>query len=90
MLLLAEPFGRLTRVFGMRWLIVAGAILATAGIGWAGSWPHPLPWSHIVLGTAVFGLGISLAVSALTHAAVAAVPETCAGAASGLNHAACV
>ncbi len=35
----------------------------------------------------MFGLGISLAVSALTHAAVAAVPDTCAGVASGLNHA---
>jgi hypothetical protein len=41
----------------------------------------------MVVGAGLFGLGISLAVSALTHAAVAAVPETCAGAASGLNHA---
>ena len=88
MLLLAERFGRLTRVFGTRWLMVAGAILAAAAIGWMGRGPHPLPfWSHLVLGTTVFGLAISLAVSALTHAAVAAVPETCAGAASGLNHA---
>ena len=87
MLLLAEPLGRLTRVCGMRWLIVAGAIFAAAGVGWTGSRPHPVPWSHILLGTAVFGLGISLAVTALTHAAVAAVPETHAGAASGLNHA---
>jgi hypothetical protein len=39
------------------------------------------------MGTGLFGLGISLAASALTHAAVAAVPDTCAGAASGLNHA---
>jgi hypothetical protein len=30
---------------------------------------------------------VSLAASALTHAAVAAVPDACAGAASGLNHA---
>ena len=35
----------------------------------------------------LFGFGLSLAVSALTHAAVAGVPETCAGTASGLNHA---
>ena len=35
---------------------------------------------HIIFGTGLFGLGISLAVSALTHAAVAAVPDTCAGA----------
>ena len=30
---------------------------------------------------------MSVAVSALTHAAIAAVPADCAGAASGLNHA---
>jgi hypothetical protein len=88
MLFFAERFGRLTRLIGARWLIVAGALVAAAGIAWMGSRPHPLPfWSHIVVGTALFGLGISLAVSALTHAAVAAVPEACAGAASGLNHA---
>ena len=50
--------------------------------------PDPLPfWSRIVVGTCLFGLGVSLAVSPLTHAAISAVPEDCAGAASGLNHA---
>jgi MFS family permease len=88
MLLLAERFGRLTSSLGTRWLIVAGTISAAAGIGWMGTASHPVPfWSHIILGTTLFGLGISVAVSALTHAAVAAVPDTCAGAASGLNHA---
>jgi MFS family permease len=86
MLLLAERFALLTRSLGARWLILAGAVAAGAGIGWMGA--HPLPaWWHIVLGTGVFGFGLSLAVSAVTNAAVAAVPETCAGAASGLNHA---
>jgi MFS family permease len=88
MLLLAERFGTLTAVVGARPLAVSGALSAALGIGWIGSTPHPVPfWSHIIVGSALFGLGISLAVSALTHAAVAAVPETCAGAASGLNHA---
>ena len=50
--------------------------------------PDPLPfWSHIIPGALLLGTGVSLAVSALTHAAVSAVPEGCAGAASGLNHA---
>ena len=40
-----------------------------------------------MVGTTVFGLGVSLAVSPLTNCAVSAVPESCAGAASGLNHA---
>jgi MFS family permease len=88
MLFLAEPFGRLTTRVGTRALISAGALSAAAGLYWMASGPHPLPfWSRLIVGTASFGLGISLAVSALTHAAVAAVPETCAGAASGLNHA---
>lgn len=86
MLLLAERFARLTASLGARWLIIAGAAAAGAGIGWTGTQPLPA-WWHIVLGTGVFGFGLSLAVSALTNAAVAAVPETCAGAASGLNHA---
>jgi hypothetical protein len=44
-------------------------------------------WSHIIAGTTMFGLGMSVAVSSLTHVAVAAVPDTYAGAAPGLNHA---
>ena len=88
MLFLAEPFGRLAPRLGTRRIIVIGGCLAGAGILWIGLGPHPLPfWSHILAGTAAFGLGVSLAVSALTHAAVSAVPESCAGAASGFNHA---
>jgi MFS family permease len=88
MLLFAERFGRLTASIGSRWLVMGGAIAGAGGIAWIGTVPHPVPfWSHIIAGTTLFGLGISIAVSALTHAAVAAVPEQCAGAASGLNHA---
>jgi hypothetical protein len=88
MLLLAERFGRLAATLGTRSVIAAGAVSAAAGIMWMGSSDHPLPfWSHLVAGTALFGLGLSLPVSALTHAAVAAVPDACGGAASGLNHA---
>jgi MFS family permease len=88
MLLFAERFGRLTSSVGTKWLVLAGVVPAAGGIAWIGSAAHPVPfWSHIFLGTTVFGIGISVAVSALTHAAVAAVPAQCAGAASGLNHA---
>jgi MFS family permease len=88
MLLLAERFGRLTARVGTRAVIASGACVAAAGIGWVAIGSHPLPfWSHLILGTSIFGLGISVAVSALTHAAVAAVPTASAGAASGLNHA---
>jgi MFS family permease len=88
MLLLAERFGRLTPSIGTRPLVILGALIAGGGIAWIGAAPHPIPfWSHIITGTTMFGLGMSVAVSALTHAAVAAVPADCAGAASGLNHA---
>ena len=88
MLFFAERFGRLTAFIGARRLIVAGTLSAAAAIAWLGLSEYPLPfWPHMVLGTGLFGLGTSLAVSALTHAAVAAVPDTCAGTASGLNHA---
>jgi MFS family permease len=88
MLLFAERFGRLTSSVGTKWLVMGSALPAAGGIAWIGSASHPVPfWSHIILGTTLFGLGISIAVSALTNAAVAAVPERYAGAASGLNHA---
>jgi MFS family permease len=88
MLLLAERFGRLTASIGTKPMVIIGALTAGGGVAWIGSAPHPIPfWSHIIMGTALFGLGMSVAVSALTHAAVAAVPADCAGAASGLNHA---
>jgi MFS family permease len=88
LLLFAERLGRFTAVIGTRWVIVAGALAAALGIGWIGSSPHPVPfWSHLIAGTSLFGFGLSLAVSALTHAAVAGVPDACAGTASGLNHA---
>ncbi len=88
MLFLAEPFGRLGVRLGSRLLIGAGSLTAGAGIFWMALGPDPLPfWSHIIPGALLLGTGVSLAVSALTHAAVSAVPEGCAGAASGLNHA---
>jgi hypothetical protein len=88
MLLFAERFGRITTLCGTRCVIGIGACAAAAGIGWMATAAHPLQfWAHMVVGTALFGLGTSLAASALTHAAVGAVPDTWAGAASGLNHA---
>lgn len=88
LMLLAGRFGRLTSILGTRQVVVGGALLSSAGLLWMALAPHPLAfWWHLVVGTTLFGAGLSLAVAALTEAAVAAVPEAYAGAASGLNHA---
>jgi MFS family permease len=88
MLFLAEPFGRLATRVGTRRLVTVGTLVASAGLFWIGSAQLPVAfWSRMIVGTALFGLGLSIAVSPLTHAAVAALPEACGGAASGLNHA---
>jgi MFS family permease len=88
MLFPAERLGRVAPRVGTRAVIALGSVLAAGGILWMAAGPDPLPfWSRIVVGTCLFGLGVSMAVSPLTHAAISAVPEDCAGAASGLNHA---
>jgi MFS family permease len=88
MLFFAEPFGRIGARAGTKSLIVIGSAAAAAGALWMAAAPHPLAfWSRIVVGTTLFGFGVSIAVSPLTHAAVSAVPERCAGVASGFNHA---
>ncbi len=88
MLLFAEPFGRLAARLGTRGVVIVASLVASAGVLWIATGTSPLPFtSRIVVGAAAFGLGISLAVSALTHAAVSAVPDSCAGAASGFSHA---
>jgi MFS family permease len=87
-LVLAEPFGRAGAWIGARTLVMAAPLAAAAGVLWIGMGPHPLPfWTHIVTGAALFGLGVAMAVSPLTHAAISSVPEESAGTASGVHHA---
>jgi MFS family permease len=88
MMFFAAPFAKLSPRVGSRRLIALGSVVATAGAVWLAAMPGALPfWLSIVVGTALFGLGVSIAVSPLTQAAVASVSESCAGAASALNHA---
>jgi MFS family permease len=87
MLFLAERFGRLAVSVGARALTIAGTLAAASGPAWLAASPHPIPIWVLAGAAACFGLGLSLATSPLTHAAVAGAPESCAGAASALNHA---
>jgi MFS family permease len=84
---LAAPFAKLSPRLGGKRLVGVGSVVAAAGAVWM-AWSPSLPfWAIVVIGTALFGLGVSMAVSPLTQAAVAGVGESCAGAASALNHA---
>ena len=88
MMFFAAPFARLSARVGSRPLVGAGSLMAAGGAVWMAVTPFGWPfWSAIVIGTSLFGLGVAIAVSPLTHAAVGAVGESCAGAASALNHA---
>jgi MFS family permease len=87
MMFLAAPFAKLTARVGSRRLVAIGSVIAAAGAVWM-AMPTGMPfWAAVLVGTSLFGLGVSIAVSPLTHAAVSAVGESCAGTASALNHA---
>ena len=88
MMFFAAPFAKLGPRVGSKRLVLLGSIMAASGPVLMALLPTDFPfWVSVVLGTALFGLGVSIAVSPLTQAAVASVHESCAGAASALNHA---
>ena len=84
----AGLLGRVTARFGSRLVLTTAAGIAASGVLWLATGPHPLSFTtRLIPAMLVFGLGISVGVAPLTQAAVSAVPEHCAGSASGLNHA---
>jgi MFS family permease len=88
MLFGAGLLGRMTARFGSRLVLTTAAGIAASGVVWLATGPHPLSFTtRLIPAMLLFGLGISVAVAPLTQAAVSAVPEHCAGSASGLNHA---
>lgn len=88
MMFFAAPFAKLSPKWGSKRLVAVGSAVAAAGAAWMAAPVADLPlWTAVVIGTAAFGLGVAIAVSPLTQAAVAGVGESCAGAASALNHA---
>jgi MFS family permease len=88
MLALSERFGHLGTRYGPRRILTAGAVACSAGLLWLATGVDPIDfWTRIIPATALFGLGMAIAVAPLTHAAVSSVPNDCAGAASGVNNA---
>jgi MFS family permease len=88
MMFFSAPFAKWGAQLGSRRLIAIGSVIAAAGAGWMAAFPASVPiWTTVVLGNSLFGLGVSIAVSPLTQAAIAGVDKSCAGSASALNHA---
>ena len=83
MLIMSLQAGRIARRFGSRAALLAGSV-ATAMSFVLLLLGHSQPW-HFYLASAVFGLGIGLAFSALGNLIVDAVPRTHTGVASGMN-----
>lgn len=88
MLVLSAPAGRWAQVHGARIPMIAGPVLAAAGlillmrIG-----PDTNYLLDVLPGVLVFGLGLSVLVAPLTGAVLGAVPASEAGIASGVNNA---
>ena len=88
LLLLSPSAGRLADRIGPRWPMTVGPVVAAAGLGLlAGVGPGSTYLTGVLPGVVVFGLGLSLTVTPLTSAALAAVERRHAGIASGVNNA---
>jgi EmrB/QacA subfamily drug resistance transporter len=85
---LSRRFGALADKFGPRWFMGLGPLVAAAGLALllrVDAKPDYL--GEVLPALIVFGLGLSMTVAPLTSTVLAAVDETHAGVASGVNNA---
>jgi EmrB/QacA subfamily drug resistance transporter len=88
MLLLSARFGALSERTGPRPLMTGGALVAAGGLALATRiGPGASYLLDVLPSVLVLGLGLSCTVAPLTAAVLGAVPQTLAGAASGINNA---
>jgi EmrB/QacA subfamily drug resistance transporter len=77
--------GKLADGAGARWLIVAGLVCAAAGVAWVGWGAAPDgPWTSVLPGMLLAGLGVGVAQTPLNTIAMRRVPEHAAGAGSAV------
>lgn len=81
--LLGSFAGRVARRFGSRLALIAGTLVAALSFFWAAI-QHAHPYDMLIT-TALLGIGIGLAFSALGNLIVQAVPPHQTGVASGMN-----
>jgi EmrB/QacA subfamily drug resistance transporter len=88
-LTLSPIAGALVPRIGPRWLMVAGILLVGAGFAWLSAARAGDSYASAILpGVLLQGLGLGLAVTPLTSAVLAAVPDADLGEASAVNDAA--
>lgn len=84
--LLAARFGELAGRHGPRRFMAVGPVIAAAGFGWM-ALAHGNVWVQTVPGLVLFGIGLSVTVSPLTAAILAAVDPAQSGIGSAINNA---
>lgn len=85
---LARRFGTLAGLHGPRLYMAAGPLIAALGYLWMTAAREPFNfWSQMLPGLVVFGLGLSVTVSPLTAAILAAVDPAQSGIGSAINNA---
>jgi EmrB/QacA subfamily drug resistance transporter len=88
MLVLSPTMGRVATRFGPRWPMTFGPLIAAAGLLWLSfTKPGASYGSDIFPAVVVFGLGLTVTVTPLTSAVLAALEQRHAGIASGVNNA---
>lgn len=88
-MVLAPVFGRMAARVGQRSLLVPGGLVYAASGAWF-LWrmdTHPAYASHMLPGSLLAGLGVSLVIPHLTSAAVQGLPADAFGAGSAVNQA---
>src|SRR6478752_689107 len=85
---LARRFGMLAGAHGPRLFMSVGPLIAAAGYLWMTMAREPFDfWTQMLPGLVVFGLGLSMTVSPLTAAILAAVDQAQSGIGSAVNNA---
>jgi EmrB/QacA subfamily drug resistance transporter len=85
---LARRFGTLAGAHGPRLFMAVGPLVAAAGYLWMTMAREPFDfWRQMLPGLVVFGLGLSITVSPLTAAILAAVDQAQSGIGSAINNA---
>src|SRR5882757_11110345 len=85
---LARRFGTLAGVHGPRLFMAVGPLIAAAGYLWMSMAHEPFNfWTQMLPGLVVFGLGLTVTVSPLTAAILAAVDPAQSGIGSAVNNA---